>query len=115
MCLSDELRHARPHREYLKRAPGAAQCWAAKINASGTGTRATQSRQPRQVRKEATVTGSCVCSEHLGAWLLFLYTSWSSGDFSVDPARPRKNQRTRHLRPTASTHEPRLGKNGRHQ
>jgi len=24
---------------------------------------ATHSRQPRQVRKEATVTGSCVCSE----------------------------------------------------
>jgi hypothetical protein len=24
---------------------------------------ATYSRQPRQVRKEATVTGSCVCSE----------------------------------------------------
>jgi hypothetical protein len=24
---------------------------------------ATFSRQPRQVRKEATVTGSCVCSE----------------------------------------------------
>lgn len=26
-------------------------------------SRATYSRQPRQVRKEATVTGSCVCSE----------------------------------------------------
>ena len=25
-------------------------------------SRATHSRQPRQVRKEATVTGSCVCS-----------------------------------------------------
>jgi hypothetical protein len=25
-------------------------------------SRATSSRQPRQVRKEATVTGSCVCS-----------------------------------------------------
>jgi hypothetical protein len=25
-------------------------------------SRATYSRQPRQVRKEATVTGSCVCS-----------------------------------------------------
>src|SRR5438093_4212432 len=29
---------------------------------SGIGTRATFSRQSRQVRKEATVTGSCVCS-----------------------------------------------------
>src|SRR4051812_27446831 len=35
---------------------------------SGIGTRATQSRQPRQVRKEATVTGSCVCSGRPGAW-----------------------------------------------
>ena len=31
--------------------------------------RATHSRQPRQVRKEATVTGSCVCSGFSGAWL----------------------------------------------
>jgi len=28
-------------------------------------SRATSSRQPRQVRKEATVTGSCVCSGSL--------------------------------------------------
>jgi len=35
---------------------------------SGIGTRATQSRQPRQVRKEATVTGQCVCSGRPGAW-----------------------------------------------
>src|SRR5437016_4665525 len=37
---------------------------------SGIGTRATQSRQSRQVRKEATVTGQCVCSGRPGAWRL---------------------------------------------
>jgi len=31
------------------------------------GSCATQSRQPRQVRKEATVTGQCVCSRPPGA------------------------------------------------
>src|SRR5437588_9835793 len=43
--------------------------WCDKIEKSGIGTRATQSRQPRQVRKEATVTGSCVCSGNPGIWL----------------------------------------------
>jgi hypothetical protein len=32
------------------------------VRIDGAGPRATQSRQPRQVRKEATVTGQCVCS-----------------------------------------------------
>jgi len=43
--------------------------WMIKSSLSGIGTRATQSRQPRQVRKEATVTGSCVCSGPPGIWL----------------------------------------------
>jgi hypothetical protein len=35
---------------------------------------ATYSRQPRQVRKEATVTGSCVCSEFpVPGYYLFLH------------------------------------------
>jgi hypothetical protein len=34
---------------------------------------ATHSRQPRQVRKEATVTGSCVCSEVPVPGLFVLY------------------------------------------
>jgi hypothetical protein len=46
---------------------GTAYC---KIKGSGIGSRATQSRQSRQVRKEATVTGSCVCSGYPGAWEL---------------------------------------------
>jgi len=41
-------------------------------NGSGVGSRATQSRQPRQVRKEATVTGSCVCSGFPGVWLFYI-------------------------------------------
>src|SRR5690348_5905581 len=36
---------------------------------------ATYSRQPRQVRKEATVTGSCVCSEPPVPDLIFFTTS----------------------------------------
>ncbi len=34
---------------------------------------ATYSRQPRQVRKEATVTGSCVCSESPVPGYFFLH------------------------------------------
>ena len=35
---------------------------------------ATYSRQPRQVRKEATVTGSCVCSEVPVPDLIFIHS-----------------------------------------
>jgi hypothetical protein len=35
---------------------------------------ATYSRQPRQVRKEATVTGSCVCSESPVPGLFVLFS-----------------------------------------
>jgi hypothetical protein len=38
------------------------QCLNARIIQVRHRSHATYSRQPRQVRKEATVTGSCVCS-----------------------------------------------------
>ena len=41
-------------------------------------SRATYSRQPRQVRKEATVTGSCVCSESPVPGLFSFHTRCSS-------------------------------------
>ena len=45
---------------------------------------ATYSRQPRQVRKEATVTGSCVCSgPPVPGLLLLLARTGSSGSRSV--------------------------------
>jgi hypothetical protein len=48
-------RHARPPRDQ--------QLQNARMNQVRHRSYATYSRQPRQVRKEATVTGSCVCSE----------------------------------------------------
>ena len=49
---------------------------------------ATYSRQPRQVRKEATVTGSCVCSEPpvpglVCFWRCFLVIRGSSAPLSI--------------------------------
>src|ERR1051326_2582146 len=40
-----------------------------KFGCQVAGSRATHSCEPRQVRKEATVAGSCVCSGLPGAWL----------------------------------------------
>jgi hypothetical protein len=45
---------------------------------------ATHSRQPRQVRKEATVTGSCVCSGSPVSGLFFHQTRFGN---LLDPAR----------------------------
>src|SRR5712692_2703687 len=101
-------------------------------------SRATRSRQPRQVRKEATVTGSCVCSGSpvpdfltrgsTGAGIALLTpSSWTLGvqclkitslnflpeKSTSEPTRARQDQRPRHLCPASPVDERRPRKNGR--
>lgn len=61
LARAGRLRYADTKKRML-RVPGR-QFWNARMIQVRHRSHATYSRQPRQVRKEATVTGSCVCSE----------------------------------------------------
>src|SRR5271167_4971641 len=55
----------------------------AKMNSVRHRSYATYSRQPRQVRKEATVTGSCVCSGPPVPGLIFLLRTFSPNLYNL--------------------------------